>query len=129
MRGVFLAGVLGFWWGVKALRAFDVLGVAPILDGMRGKNRQPIPFTVRGPYCFVRHPLYTFSLVLIWACPHCTLDRLLFGVLWTVWIVLGTVLEERDLVLEFGDRYRAYQRDVPMLVPWRPSRAGALPPA
>lgn len=128
VRGVFLAGVLGFWWGVKALRAFDVLGVAPILDGLRGRKRSPIPFTVRGPYRIVRHPLYTFSLVLIWACPYCTLDRLLFAVLWTAWVVLGTVLEERDLVVAFGDRYRTYQRDVPMLVPWRRAGAGALPP-
>ena len=124
VRGVFLAGVLGFWWGVKALRSFDVLGVAPILDELRQRERPPMPFTVRGPYRFVRHPLYTFSLVLIWASPHCTLDRLVFAVLWTGWIVLGTVLEERDLVVAFGDRYRTYQRDVPMLVPWR--RSGAI---
>lgn len=40
-------------------------------------------------------------------------------VLWTVWIVVGTVLEERDLVAEFGDRYLVYQRNVPILIPRR----------
>jgi protein-S-isoprenylcysteine O-methyltransferase Ste14 len=44
-------------------------------------------------------------------------DRLLFNVLWTAWIVAGTVLEEADLTAEFGDAYRAYRRDVPMLLP------------
>jgi len=34
-----------------------------------------------------------------------------------VWIVIGTVLEERDLVAEFGESYREYQSAVPMLVP------------
>lgn len=46
-------------------------------------------------------------------------DRLLFNVLWTSWIVLGSYPEERNLVAEFGERYQAYQQTVPMLLPWR----------
>jgi len=76
-----------------------------------------MPFTVRGPYRWVRHPLYLFCLLMIWAYPHMTMDRVLFNVLFTVWIVVGTVLEERDLVVAFGDSYREYQRKVPMLLP------------
>jgi methanethiol S-methyltransferase len=48
-----------------------------------------------------------------------TADRLLFNVLWTGWIWIGAILEERDLVREFGDVYQRYQKAVPMLVPWR----------
>ena len=36
-----------------------------------------------------------------------------------LWIVFGTVLEEKDLVAEFGETYRDYQKNVPMLFPWR----------
>jgi protein-S-isoprenylcysteine O-methyltransferase Ste14 len=36
-----------------------------------------------------------------------------------VWIILGSYLEEKDLVTEFGERYRHYQKTVPMLLPWR----------
>ena len=67
----------------------------------------------------LRHPLYFFVLLLIWSCPDLTVDRLLFNVLWTAWIFVGTCLEERDLVAEFGDAYRRYQESVPMLIPWR----------
>jgi protein-S-isoprenylcysteine O-methyltransferase Ste14 len=38
-------------------------------------------------------------------------------------VVVGTVWEERDLVAEFGDTYRDYQRRVPMLIPWRIPRS------
>jgi protein-S-isoprenylcysteine O-methyltransferase Ste14 len=68
----------------------------------------------------VRHPQYFFSLVLVWCHPDWTIDRLLFNVLLTVWVVLGTILEERDLVREFGEDYVRYRRHVPILVPWRP---------
>ena len=37
----------------------------------------------------------------------------------TAWIVIGTMLEERDLVATIGPEYRAYQRSVPMLLPLR----------
>lgn len=44
---------------------------------------------------------------------------LLRNMLWTLWITLGSYLEEKDLVAEFGESYRHYQNTVPMLVPWR----------
>ncbi len=56
-------------------------------------------------------------LVLIWSTPRFTTDQLLFNVLWTAWIVVGAGLEERDLVADFGQTYREYQRSVPMLIP------------
>ena len=67
----------------------------------------------------VRHPLYLFSILMIWSCPDLTTDRLLFNFLWTVWIVIGAFLEERDLVTEFGDLYLEYRKRVPMFIPCR----------
>jgi protein-S-isoprenylcysteine O-methyltransferase Ste14 len=64
-------------------------------------------------------------LVLIWATPFMSTDRLLFNVLWTIWLVLGSYFEEGDLVAQYGDGYRRYQDAVPMLLPWR-GRAKAL---
>ena len=78
-----------------------------------------MPLAIRGPYRWVRHPLYSLFVVMLWTFPDLTADRLLFNVLFTAWIVLGSVLEERDLAREFGDPYRTYQSQVPMLVPWR----------
>ena len=117
LRGIFLFSLLGFYWGIKALRFFDPFGVRPIVNRLRGRNPTPMPFTVAGPYRWVRHPLYLFMILMIWSCPDLTADRLLFDLLWTVWIVIGSYLEEIDLIAEFGDAYREYQKRVPMLVP------------
>lgn len=119
VRAVFFLAAAGVVWGVRALGSFDAFGLDPILADLRGTHPSTLPFTVRGPYLWVRHPLYSVMILLIWSSPHLTVDRLLFNVLWTAWIVVGTVLEERDLVADFGDAYRDYQRRVPMLVPWR----------
>lgn len=108
------------WW---ALGSLDALGVRPILDRLRGRPRghQPCPpaFASAGPYRWVRHPMYLAALLLIWGHPAPTADRVLFDLLWTLWVVAGARLEEVDLVAAFGEPYRAYQARVPMLIPHR----------
>jgi protein-S-isoprenylcysteine O-methyltransferase Ste14 len=118
-RAVFLAGLIGFAWGASSLRGFDTFGLRPIRAQLRGSRVSNNPLSIRGPYRWVRHPLYFFMLVLIWSHPDVTAGRLLFNVSWTCWVFLGTWLEERDLVAEFGQPYKDFQKNVPMLVPWK----------
>ncbi len=126
-RAVALAAVAGFVWGVRSLPCFDPFGQLAIQAALRGRSPVPFPFVVRGAYRWARHPLYLCMLMLIWAVPWATPDRLLFNALWTAWIAISTRWEEKDLVAEFGDAYRRYQRAVPMLLPWRgPAGAGKL---
>jgi protein-S-isoprenylcysteine O-methyltransferase Ste14 len=99
---VYLLSFAGFICGVRALKVFDPYGLRPILGRLRGRKPRPMLFVLRGPYRWVRHPLYLFMILMIWSCPDLTSDRLLFNGLWTVWIVIGSILEERDLVLEFA---------------------------
>jgi protein-S-isoprenylcysteine O-methyltransferase Ste14 len=121
--GFAAAGLFG--WGFASLKSFDPLGVASLAGHLRSRPASPCGFAVRGPYRFVRHPLYLALIVAFWTWPDVGADRLLFNVLWTAWIVVGTVLEEADLVAEIGDAYRAYRRTVPMLLPWPPAHKEA----
>ena len=122
MRALFFLSIIGFYFTIRSLRPFDPLGIREIFSSLKGKTAKGSFFTVRGTYQWVRHPLYFFSLLMIWAQVSVTADRLLFNGLWTIWIIIGTFLEERDLIASFGDEYRNYQRKVPMLIPyrWRP---------
>ncbi|MGD8439384.1 MAG: isoprenylcysteine carboxylmethyltransferase family protein [Holophagae bacterium] len=117
-RIAFVAAVVGFVSGLRALHGFDGFGLRAIRHRVRGRQRPEPSLIVDGPYRWVRHPLYSCVLIMIWSCPDLTADRLLFNLLWTGWIVLGTALEEQDLEADFGERFRAYRRRVPMLVPW-----------
>lgn len=117
-RAAFFAAGLGFFWSVSALGEFDGLGIRQAI-GRGASPRTPTSgITVSGPYRWIRHPLYFLSLVMIWASPVVTVDRLLFNLLWSLWIVIGARLEERDLETRFGEAYAAYRQRVPMLIPW-----------
>lgn len=119
LRLSFILSTAGFYWGVKALGTFDPFGVLKIKLTMRNKEPKIAPLAIKGPYRWVRHPLYFFSLIMIWACPDLTYDKLLFNSMWSLWIFIATMLEERDLVREFGSGYREYQKKVPMLIPYK----------
>jgi protein-S-isoprenylcysteine O-methyltransferase Ste14 len=118
LRAVFFLAIAGQVWGTWALKSSDLFGTDSVLR-CSGPTPPPAPMVVRGPYRWVRHPLYLTTLMMIWSYPDLTADRLLFNVLFTGWITVGTVLEERDLVENFGDDYRNYQSRVPMLIPYR----------
>jgi len=119
LRTVYWLSLLGLVWGIISLRFFDPCGIWPIVVRLRGKEQKRMPFAARGAYLWVRHPLYLFMMLTMWSYPALQADRLLFNGLWTIWIVIGAFFEERDLVAEFGETYREYQRQVPMLIPWR----------
>lgn len=68
-------------------------------------------------YKYVRHPLYLGFIIAFWAAPDMSVGRLFFAAATTAYIYIGIFLEERDLVAEFGDRYRLYRQTVGMLTP------------
>jgi protein-S-isoprenylcysteine O-methyltransferase Ste14 len=117
LRAFFCLALLGMLWGVLSLESFDPCGIRPLFGRVGGEQPGPVSLTVKGPYRLVRHPLYLFSIVMLWCFPDLTTDRLLFNLLWTSWIIVGAFLEERDLFAVFGASYREYQRRVPMLLP------------
>jgi len=106
-------------WASTSLSFYDPFGIKIQFMRLRNQELPDVSLTVKGPYRWVRHPLYLAALLIIWAASTLTADRLLFGLLWSIWIVVGTILEERDLRDEFGDAYEAYQRSVPMLIPYK----------
>jgi protein-S-isoprenylcysteine O-methyltransferase Ste14 len=119
LRALFCLSLAGFFWGSKSLGSFDMLGVRPLMRYIGNRPGKQQQIMAKGPYGWVRHPLYLFLIVIIWSCPVLTLDRLLFNIMWTFWIVIATYLEDRDLHREFGSQYHEYSARVPMLIPYR----------
>jgi len=91
------------------------------LSGLRSLfEERPTPeLIISGVHRFVRHPLYLGTFVFLWGLllifPYASL--LLSNTVITVYTLLGIRLEERKLIGEFGESYRRYRQEVPMLIP------------
>jgi len=72
---------------------------------------------INGLYCHVRHPLYTAGLLFIWLTPVMTTSVLALNLGLTLYIIVGSIFEERRLVGEFEQAYIDYQSRVPRLIP------------
>jgi protein-S-isoprenylcysteine O-methyltransferase Ste14 len=109
-----LAGAVGAAAAILTTGAFRFVGLAQVLVG---RSEESGPLQVRGLYCYVRHPSYFFSLIIIWLTPLMTLNLLTLYVLFTLYFYVGSVHEEGRLVAEFGGAYEEYRRYVPRLIP------------
>jgi protein-S-isoprenylcysteine O-methyltransferase Ste14 len=96
---------------------FDLFGLRQVWIHYRGRQYTPPPFMTRGAYRYLRHPIMLGILVGIWVTPTMTVGHLLLAAGFTVYILLGIRIEERDLVGHLGDAYRRYQATVPSLMP------------
>ncbi len=72
---------------------------------------------IKGFYKFTRHPMYLFSIILLWLIPWMTDLILAWVIASTLYFMIGSIPEEHKLMVKFGDEYRSYREEVPWLIP------------
>jgi methanethiol S-methyltransferase len=100
--------------GVAQTGLLSFLGLRQLLSGEEDKSPRLVQ---DGLYRYVRHPLYTAGLVILWFMPTMTCNLLALNIGLTLYIVIGAMFEERKLLRVFGQEYAAYQERTPMLIP------------
>jgi protein-S-isoprenylcysteine O-methyltransferase Ste14 len=120
-----------FPWVIITL-AIQVLAVFALIVGLRQtglsaflglrqlllpEDTTPPRLVIDGLYRYVRHPLYTAGLLIIWLLPILSWNLLALNLGLTAYIFIGAHFEEQKLLREFGEAYAEYRNHTPMLIP------------
>lgn len=113
-NGVGGLAVVGFLLSLRSYDGLDFIGLRQWRE--RGGNAPVEAFCLSDWHRVVRHPWYFFLLLILW-----TRDMDLAWLVSALWIslylIVGSRLEEHKLIQLYGERYRRYRTRVPGLVP------------
>lgn len=117
-----LWGLFGVGWTLVLIATFMIshwhlFGMRQVTEHAKGEALSHPEFQTPGLYRYVRHPLILGFLIAFWATPQMTVGHLVFAIATTGYSFVGLYLEERDLIAQFGEKYRAYREHVPMIIP------------
>ena len=118
-NGLALAAAAGFLWTLRDYDNAQFLGLSQRRQGQL-RPEQDARLTISPLHRHVRHPWYFFGLVILWT-RNMDAALLVSAVVITLYLWLGSRLEERKLLHQFGAAYARYCRRVPGLfpLPWR----------
>ena len=112
-----------FWAFFFDYDSLSFFGIRQILNFGKTKEIKPSnEIKKSGLLGIMRHPMYLALIIFLW-CQTFKMADIVVNILLTVYIIIGTVLEEKKLVLEFGETYIQYQKEVPMIIPFTKIRA------
>jgi protein-S-isoprenylcysteine O-methyltransferase Ste14 len=101
-------------------RHYDLLQFSGLRQLKSGSSHNTLTETgeldTTGILDITRHPWYLGAILFIWTRDIDT-SALVTNIILTLYLILGTILEERKLLIEYGDDYRRYQEKVSMLIP------------
>lgn len=88
------------------------------LPAFLGFKFETWPLTFSPWHRFVRHPWYFLMLVFVWT-QTMTETWLVSASCITLYLILGSRIEEKRILRHHSDSYAQYCRIVPALIPWR----------
>lgn len=116
--GLALSGVL-FVLGAKSFDVRAFAGLRQCAALMRGVVYQVPPFKMGGILSKIRHPWYSGTILFLFFCFPFSDTNLIWRSIFVAYVFLGTELEDRKLLSEFGNDYENYRSKVPRFIPWR----------
>ena len=115
-----LVGVAGLLISLIQIDGSRFLGIRQLEAGLNG-DPLPLPeepLQTDGVYGLVRHPLYFFSLCVLWGMPVMTTGLLGLVIGTTLYFIVGSLLEEQKMAEAYGRAYEQYQENTPWMIPF-----------
>ena len=109
--------ICGVLFVFRALQGYDLLEFSG-LDF--NKKQEQGEFKSDGLLKYMRHPIYFGILISVWGIflADASTRSLTSAVTITVYLFVGIYFEEKKLLAVFGEKYKRYQQEVPMLIPF-----------
>ena len=120
IRYVLMSGslLMFFWAFFFNYDSLSFFGIRQILNFGKVKKVNPSEeLKKNGLLGVTRHPMY-LALIIYLLCQNFRMADIVANIILISYVIIGTKLEEKKLVLEFGDAYLKYQQEVPMLIPF-----------
>jgi protein-S-isoprenylcysteine O-methyltransferase Ste14 len=124
IRYVLITGslLLFFWAFFFDYDSLSFFGIRQIFNSVKNKEAKSTgELKKSGLLGIMRHPMYLALIIYLWCQVYTLMDIVINSVL-TIYVIIGTWLEERKLVMEFGEPYIKYKEEVPMLIPFTKKR-------
>jgi protein-S-isoprenylcysteine O-methyltransferase Ste14 len=96
---------------------FELMGLRQVYLYFTNQPYSKLPFTKKYMYRYSRHPMMLGVLIGMWALPMMSVSHFVMSILLTIYIVIGVILEERDLIRQFGNTYHQYRKQIATLIP------------
>ena len=106
--GLFALGWVILLAGALCFGMHELLGLRQILDWYHNREPQPLPLKTQGLYRWLRHPMYLGVLLAVWATPYMTIGHALLAAGLTLYVLIASSYEERDLRSAYGRAYQAW---------------------
>jgi protein-S-isoprenylcysteine O-methyltransferase Ste14 len=114
-----VVAVGGFMWSMRWYDGATFLGLRQWRDHV-GPDDEYEAFRISPVHRHVRHPWYALGLLFLWT-RDLNAAWLVAAAAITIYLIIGSRLEENKLIALYGDAYRRYRDRVPALLPlpWR----------
>jgi protein-S-isoprenylcysteine O-methyltransferase Ste14 len=121
-RGLLLVSALSFFKaGANHYDLHHFIGIRQLKTGeAHTLLSDSEDFIAYGVFGITRHPWYLGSILLVWSMlQNYGFVEILVAAILSGYLVVGTLLEERKILAEYGESYRSYQQKVSILIPWK----------
>jgi hypothetical protein len=108
----------GLWLTIRSATILDIWELAglrplrPLRPEAWGLGPGPAEFKTRGPYGWIRHPIYAGWFLFVFSASPMTMTRLVFAIVSGVYLLIAIPLEERTIRAATAGAYDRYMATV-----------------
>lgn len=121
--GLQIPAIFGFLWTIRYVDVMDFIGIRQIILYLQGKYSYELDeksnLITAGPFKFVRHPIYFFTILILVLRPYMTVFYFTITICFFLYFYIGSIFEEKKLEKIYAEEYSNYKNSVSRIFPMK----------